>query len=221
MKLLTRIMHEEEADWIQLLTAILQSSCSGWRDRPQENFRIQEFLLLGPKPLWKIAKTVKWILADVATMLDWKTLRPLFRRCDIHTIQDLFMQNGRRRLLTGLDREIEQKDESLTHLENLESWVGQTVLIESRVEESGGWTWRGDNGSIKNWATPNSTWRRILTPRVDEDSRLHDKWPGSGRGMNGMYDGRNYGTVSTPKKISSGFGDCTAMPSSRDEKLQK
>ncbi|KAL3676920.1 hypothetical protein R1sor_026868 [Riccia sorocarpa] len=218
MRLITRIMHGEEADWIQLLTALVQSSCSGWRDRAQEDFRIQEFLLLGPKPLWKTAKTVKWVLAgwykareklrfirqgspipyrlelwkleilerkadariSKSAMNHWKTLRPIFRRCEIHTIQDLFMQNGRRRLLPGLDREIEQNGEALTHLENLERWLGQTVLTEGQLEESRGWTWMGDNGSIKSWAAPNSTWRRILAPRVDEEGWLHDKWPGSG-----------------------------------------
>ncbi|KAL3684638.1 hypothetical protein R1sor_002660 [Riccia sorocarpa] len=63
MRLLTRIMQGDAAEWITLLTTAIKKQARNWDDSRVNPFPLQEFLLLGPQPSAKTVKTARWLLS--------------------------------------------------------------------------------------------------------------------------------------------------------------
>ncbi|KAL3694924.1 hypothetical protein R1sor_008575 [Riccia sorocarpa] len=218
MRLVTRILRREGADWIILMEAILQKQAPGWRMDSDGCFPLQEYLLLGPKPSHKSAITVKWLLsgwykvrtklffsANNATLpynialwkleilmkklkvppdISWRTLRAVFRHCEIRILSDLFNRDGRRRILPGFERKLDTCNaEARASFITLEAWISTVRLADTRLEDSNGWVWDSGGHPIRDWHTSNDGWRKLLASTPKDDGPLYLKWPGSGEDL--------------------------------------
>ncbi|KAL3679581.1 hypothetical protein R1sor_022537 [Riccia sorocarpa] len=215
MRLLTRVMQREETEWISLASAILQKQAPGWNNHLEGDFSLQDFLLLGPRPTHRSARTIRWIFSGwykvrhrlffsttAATLphqleiwkleilvkkskhppiVNWKKIKAVFRDCNIRTLADLLDRDGRRRILPGLCRILAQKDDETNRsIQQLETWISPIKLGDERLEDSPGWCWDVDNLVIRKWGATNKGWKKLLAPSPRDDSKLYNKWPGSG-----------------------------------------
>ncbi|KAL3699294.1 hypothetical protein R1sor_017316 [Riccia sorocarpa] len=73
MRLLTKIMQGDAAEWITLLTVVVKRQARNWDNSSVNPFPLQKFLLLGPQPSAKTVKTVRWLLSG------WYKARKLLR----------------------------------------------------------------------------------------------------------------------------------------------